>query len=57
MTLIIDNLTSTENHFYHIKNMAKMADEVFITSPFLMKDFKSFFDKELILSQLRNIHI
>ncbi len=53
---LIDNIISTENHKNYILDMIKNSDELLITSPFLMHDFSSFFDRKT-LSSLKRIDV
>ncbi|MEQ6120675.1 Helicase associated domain protein [Reichenbachiella sp. MALMAid0571] len=51
---IIDNIDSDKNHKEHLLEMIKKSDEIFIASPYLMRDFRAFFDNE-VLSRVRKI--
>jgi hypothetical protein len=53
---VIDNINLTENHKNYILDMIEKSDELLITSPFLMRDFKTFFDSNT-LSTLKKIDV
>ena len=47
---IVDNLDDNNNHRKYILDMINMSDELFITSPFLMRNFSQFFTKKVLLN-------
>ncbi|MCU0413878.1 MAG: NgoFVII family restriction endonuclease [Ignavibacteriaceae bacterium] len=53
---IITNLDFNDNHYYVIKSRICCCNEVIIASPFLMDDFKAFFN-DLDLKKLKKIHL
>lgn len=53
---IIDNLSEDTNHKKYILDMIGKSDEMFITSPYLMKDFNSLFDDK-VLNRIKKINL
>ncbi|MBK9256595.1 MAG: Helicase associated domain protein [Saprospiraceae bacterium] len=53
---IIDNLSENNNHKKYILDMINKSDELFITSPYLMRDFKVLFDNE-VLNGIKKINL
>ncbi|WMN11373.1 Helicase associated domain protein [Marivirga salinae] len=53
---IIDNLSENSNHKKYILDMIRKSDELFIASPYLMRDFNILFNNE-VLSGLKKINL
>lgn len=53
---IIDNLSSSNNHWTHLKDLFEKSDSVILASPFLMTDFADFLG-EIDLSKLEKFHL
>jgi len=53
---LIDNLSDDKNHKEIILNMIKESDELFITSPYLMRDFNVLFNNET-LERIKRINL
>lgn len=53
---IIDNISENRNHKKYILDMISKSDELFITSPYLMRDFNVLFNNE-VLSGIKKINL
>ncbi|MBR9832854.1 NgoFVII family restriction endonuclease [bacterium] len=53
---IIDNLSEDHNHKKYILDMIRESDEMFITSPYLMRDFNVLFNNE-VLNKIKKIYL
>ena len=53
---IIDNLSEDQNHRKYILDMISESDEMFITSPYLMRDFNVLFNDE-VLNRIKKIYL
>jgi len=54
--MIIDNLSSANNHLQRLKELFSKSDSVLLTSPFLMRDFTDFLG-EVNCESIKSIHL